>query len=170
MSITLSEIALGATGQMLASLRHCLTKGETHAAEHGIDEAVYLGWRQAPDMFPMTRQVQIACDIPARGLARLAGTEPSSFPDTEKSFSDLVNRTAAAEGAIRTYDTAAIDADPEGSISFPVRQETMTLPRRQFVTGFIVPNLHFHTTMAYALLRACGVPLGKADYLAGGRP
>lgn len=168
MSLPPSAVAHAASGQMYAALRQCLTKGAAHASEKGVDEAVYLGWRQVPDMFPLSRQVQIACDIGSRGLSRMAGVEPPSVQDTEASFADLIERVGHAEEVVRGLDPSAIDADPEGPISFPVRGETMTLPRRQYLVGFVLANLYFHTTMTYALLRGCGVSLGKLDFLGGG--
>jgi hypothetical protein len=117
-------------------------------------------------MFPLSRQVQIACDIPARGLARLAGAELPSFPDTEKSFDELRQRVSKAHAFIKELDKTKIDADPDKDITFPVGPETMTMKRREYLLNFIVPNVYFHVTTAYAILRACGVPLGKSDFLA----
>ena len=166
MTLALSEIANAHVHQMFAALDGVLDKGAAHAHGHGIDESVLLGWRLAPDMFPMSRQVQIACDITSRGLARLAGVEPPSNPDTEKTFAELKARVHKARDFVRGLDRNAIDANPGADIAFPVGQETMTMKRSAYLLNFIVPNLHFHATTAYANLRACGVPLGKADFLA----
>lgn len=166
MSLSLSDVAYASLNQMLAALEGILDKGAAHAKARGVEEHVFLDWRLAPDMFPMKRQVQIACDIAARGLARLARIEPPSAPDTEESFEALKARVGKAREFIKTAARDAIDAEPEGEVTFPVGQETMTMKRREYLLNFVLPNVYFHVTAAYALLRACGVPLGKADFLA----
>jgi hypothetical protein len=166
MSYTTSSIATATLAQMFTGLSGVLDKGAEYAKAKGVEESVLVNWRLAPDMFPMSRQVQIACDIPARGFARLAGADLPSFPDTETTLEQLRQRVAKAHAFIKDLDKAKIDANPEGDISFPVGQETMTMKRRDYLLNFILPNLYFHVTMAYANLRACGVPLGKSDFLA----
>jgi uncharacterized protein len=169
MSLPLSQLAKSTTGRTFGSLINILTKAEAYAVERGTDEAVLLGWRLAPDMFPMSRQIQIASDISARGMARLAGVEIPSKDDTEKSFADLRERASWASAYIKDLDDASIDADPDGTVTFPVGRdgETMTLPRQAYLCHFILPNLYFHASTAYGLLRSCGVPLGKRDFLGG---
>lgn len=166
MSLSHSAVANAVLAQTYAALQGILEKGAAYAKAKAIDEAVLLNWRLAPDMFPMSRQVQIACDIPARGLARLAGAELPSFPDTEKTFEELRQRVAKAHAFIKDLDRSKIDANPDAEISFPVGPETMTMKRRDYLLNFILPNLYFHATTAYANLRACGAPLGKGDFLA----
>lgn len=166
MTLKPSAVANAAVAQMYAALGAILEKGAAHAKSKGVDEATFVNWRLAPDMFPLSRQVQLACDIPARGLARLAGAELPSFPDTETSFEELRQRVAKAHAFIKDLNRDKIDADPEGAITFPVGQESMTMKRREYLTSFILPNLYFHVTTAYAILRSCGAPLGKADFLA----
>jgi hypothetical protein len=166
MTLGHSAIANAALTQMYAALRIVLEKGADFAKDKGIEEEVLLAWRLAPDMFPMARQVQIATDISARGMARLAGAPLPSFPDTEKTFEELRQRVAKAQAFVKDLDKAKVDADPDAEISFPVGSETMTMKRSDYLLNFILPNLYFHVTTAYADLRACGVPLGKADFLA----
>ena len=166
MQFTPSFVARAAVAQMYAAMRTILDKGGAHAKATGVDEQVLLSWRLAPDMFTMARQIQIATDISARGLARLAGVEPPTFPDVETTFDGLKARVARAEAFIRDLDDAAIDASPDADITVPMRAEQMTMKRHQFLMGFVLPNLYFHVTAAYANLRACGAPLGKADFLA----
>lgn len=166
MQFSPSSVAHAAVHQMYAAMSGILEKAEAHAKASGVEEAVYLGWRLAPDMFTMARQVQIACDISSRGLARLAGAEPPSMPDTEKSFAELRARVAKAHEFIKGLDAKAIDANPDADITIPMRTEQMTMKRHEFLMGFVLPNLYFHTTTAYAILRGCSVPVGKADFLA----
>jgi hypothetical protein len=166
MTFAPSAVALAAFSQMASAFNIMLDKGAEYAKSKGIEEGVLLNWRLAPDMFAMGRQVQIACDIPVRGLARLAGADIPSFPDTETTFEQFRQRVAKAHAYIRDLDKAKIDANPDADITFPVGKETMTMKRRDYLLNFILPNLYFHTTTAYANLRACGVPLGKGDFLA----
>ncbi len=166
MQYTSSSIALAAIDQMFRGLHTMLDKAAAHAKTNGVEEAVYTGWRLAPDMFTMARQVQIACDIAVRGMARLSGGEPPSFPDTETTFAQLKERVAKAHAHIKDIDRAKIDANPETDITVPMRDQSMTMKRHQFLQNFVLPNVYFHATAAYLNLRNAGVPLGKSDFLA----
>lgn len=163
---TSSSIAFASIDQMFRAFGQILDKAAAHAKSAGVEESVYTGWRLAPDMFTMARQVQIACDIAVRGLTRLSGGEPPSFPDTETTFEELKARVAAAHAHIKDLDTARIDADPDADITVPMGPEKMTMKRRQFLMNFILPNVYFHAAAAYLNLRNAGVPLGKAEFLA----
>tara|TARA_R110000744_G_scaffold36034_3_gene83182 strand:+ start:63750 stop:64283 length:534 start_codon:yes stop_codon:yes gene_type:complete len=167
MSIPLSSIAKTQLDQTYRALDGILAKAAAHAAEHKVDEAVYLDWRLTPDMFALKRQVQLVSDFSVRGLSRLAGQDPVSIPDTEASFDDLRARLAAARAAVWALPAAALDADPSGEISFPAGPgKEMTLPRHAFVQNYVLANVLFHASMVYALVRNMGVPVGKRDFLA----
>lgn len=166
MPYTTSSIALTALDQMFHGLTRILDKGAAQAKTANVEEAVYLGWRLAPDMFTMAKQVQIATDIAARGVTRLAGGEPPSFPDTETTFAQLRERVARAHAHIKDLDKAKIDADPDADISFPAGGQSLTLKRRHYLQNFVLPNVYFHVTAAYLNLRNAGVALGKADFMA----
>jgi len=167
MTVTPSFVALSAVDQMFKGLAGVLEKAATHAKEFGVEESVYLNWRLAPDMLDARRQVQIATELPARALSRLAGVEPPSFPDGEESFEELRARISTAQSFIRDLDKAALDADHDADITFPAGPDAeMTLPRDRYLMNYILPNFYFHVTAAYAIFRTCGVPLGKMDYLA----
>lgn len=165
MQYTTSSIAFASLDQMFAALRIMLDKAAAHAKTAGVDETVYTSWRLAPDMFTMARQVQIACDIAVRGMTRLSGAEPPSFPDTETTFAQLKERVAKAQAHIKDLDKAKIDADPDKDITVPMRDSSMTLKRQQFLQNFMLPNVYFHVTATYLNLRNAGVPLGKADFM-----
>lgn len=169
MSLKPSEIAAASLTQMFTALQGILEKAGAHAKTHALDEAVLMNWRLFPDMFTMARQVQIATDIAGRGMARLAGAALPSNPDTETSFEALRARVVKAQAFIKDLDRAAIDANPQGEVSFPVGPETMTMKRQDYLLNFILPNVYFHVTTTYSILRSCGVPLGKGDFLARGR-
>jgi uncharacterized protein len=166
MALTISSVARTATDQMFTGLDRVLEKGAASAKASGVDESVYLNWRLAPDMYPLTRQVQIATEIPARGLSRLAGVALPSFPDTEQTFAELRARVARARAHIQGLPTAALDADPDKDILVPMGPWEMTFTRVNFLQHYILANHYFHVTAAYLILRHLGVDIGKMDYLA----
>ncbi len=163
--MTLHKTSLGTASQMLEALSAILDKAKAHAAAKKIDESVFLGARLYPDMLPMSRQVQIACDMLARGAARLAGAEIPKFEDKEASFDDLKARIAAALAFANGLDAAAINASENKDITFPVGPKTMTLTGHAYGARWMLPNLIFHVTTAYAILRHNGVEIGKGDFL-----
>jgi hypothetical protein len=169
MSVTISSVARLATDQMFAGLDGVLQKGLASAQSRKVEEAVYLDWRLAPDMFPLVRQVQFATEIPARGLSRLAGAPIPSFPDTERTFEELRARVGRARDLIRALPAAPMDADPEREIRVPMGKEERSFTRINFLQHFILPNLYFHTTATYLILRHLGVEIGKLDFLAAPR-
>ena len=166
MSITLSKIAKTQLDQTYRAVTIMLDKGETHARAAGVDDAVYLGWRLAADMFPLVKQVQLVSDFSGRGMHRLAGVEPVSMPDEEASFEALKARIAKTREVVWALDEAAIDADPAASITFPAGPgRELTLSRQAYLQNYLIANTLFHASTAYGLLRAIGVPLGKADMM-----
>jgi len=169
MSVTISSVARTATDQMFSGLDGVLQKGAAAAKAKGVDEAVYLNWRIAPDMLPLTRQVQFATEIPARGLSRLAGVALPSFPDTEANFAELRARVAKARAHIKGLPSAPMDANPDQEIKVPMGKEERTFTRINFLQHFILPNLYFHTTTTYLILRHLGVDIGKLDFMAAPR-
>jgi hypothetical protein len=166
LAITLSSVARTALDQMFTALDGVLQKGAAAAKAKGVDEAVYLSWRLAPDMFPLTAQVQLATEIPARGLSRLAGLPLPSFGDGEKSFEELRKRIATARAHIDALPGDAMDAEPDREIRVPMGQEERTFTRIGFLQNFVLPNVYFHTAAAYLILRHLGVDIGKRDFLA----
>ncbi len=166
MTLTLSTVARTATDQMFSGLDGVLQKAAASGKARGIADTVFLNWRLAPDMLPMSRQVQFATEIPARGLSRLAGVAIPGFPDNEQSFEELRARIARARGLIGELPTAPLDAHPEQEIRVPMGKEERTFTRSNYLQHFILPNLYFHTTTAYLILRHLGVGIGKLDFMA----
>jgi hypothetical protein len=149
----------------LTNLDAILTKAEAHAVAQKIDPDTLLAARLAPDMHPFTRQVQIASDGAKGGIARLAGIEAPSYPDTETSFSELHARLAKTISFIGGVTPAQIDGSEDRSITLKFPRGEMNFTGQSFLLSFTLPNVFFHVTTAYALLRQAGVPLGKLDYL-----
>lgn len=150
----------------LIALSKVLAKGEAHAKEHGIAPEVLLNARLYPDMFPLTRQVQLACDFAGRACARIAGTEVPSTPDTETSFAQLQQRIAATIEGIKSIPAAKYEGGESRDITFPAGKDTTkTLPGQKFISHVALPNFFFHCTTTYNILRHNGVALGKLDFL-----
>ena len=162
---TVSYILKASTRQTIGALKGILAKAETHAGSINVDETIFLAHRLYPDMFDLTRQVQIACDTVARGAARLAGLEMPAFPDTEKTFAELIARCEKAVAYVEGVDDAEIDASTTIALDIPLGPNTVKMEGQAYLQGFVLTNLHFHAAIAYALLRTQGVSLGKRDYL-----
>jgi hypothetical protein len=170
MSDTLSFMLKSSSAQMMNSLAHILNTAKSHAVAHEIDEAVFLNARLFPDMFPLLRQVQVGSDILGRGGARVSGIDMPSNPDTETSIDELVDRAERVNTYVQALDSSAIDANERVTLNVPVGKDaTMPMEGRAYVSSFVLPNVHFHVTTAYALLRHQGVKLGKRDFLMGGQ-
>ena len=165
MTLSMYQAAIPPLVHSLSNLVNILEKGLNHAKEKKIEPTVLLDTRLYPDMFALTKQVQIASDIARRGIARLAGKEAPSIEDNETSFPELINRIQESIGYLKTFTPEQIDGTETKSINLPVGEETFTFDGQSFLLYFILPNVYFHVTTAYDILRHCGVELGKRDYL-----
>jgi hypothetical protein len=166
MAFTLSQASLPVLEIGLNALTAVLDKGAAHMVAKKTDVSVMLGWRLAPDMFPLTRQVLLACDFAKNGIARLAGVEPPKFDDTETTLDEVKARIAKTVAFIKTLDTAAIDGASERDIVFPLGGTSKgQMKGADYLNHFVLPNFYFHLTAAYANVRACGADVGKHDYL-----
>jgi hypothetical protein len=157
-----SVIAMDRT---LGALSAILAKAEAHCEARGIKPEALLAFRLYPDMFALTRQVQLACDFAARAAARLAGAEPKGFPDTEVSFAELQARIQAARDYMAGFPVAAYEGAAERAVTIKMRGEDVTMPGLQYLTLYSLPQFHFHATTAYNILRHNGVEVGKRDYM-----
>jgi len=170
MALSLYDASIPGYLNMLKNLAAILEKAEAHAKAAGVDPTTYLAARIAPDMNPLTSQIQLASDAAKGGAARLAGITPPSMPDTETTWAEVKDRVAKTIAFLETVDRAAIDGGPDDRIvELKTPSRTLTFTARDFLLQFSLPNFHFHVVTAYALLRSQGVPLGKMDYLAGGQ-
>ena len=166
MSFTLSQALIPSVEIGLSALSAVLDKTAAFAAAKKIEESVLLNYRLAPDMFALTRQVQIACDMAKNGAARLAGTEPPKFEDNETSIEQLKARVTKTLAFLKTVDASSIDGAADREITFPLGPTNKGhMKGVDFLNHFVLPNFYFHLTAAYAILRHCGVELGKRDFL-----
>ena len=167
MTISMYQASVPAFLSMLKNLTAFLDKAEAFAAEHKIAEDVLLNWRLAPDMFPFSRQVQIAADFAKGTPARLAGAEVPNYPDDEKTFAELKARIAKTVTFLQGLSAKDIDGSEERDITLKVGGQEMHFKGQAYLVHFALPNFYFHATAAYAILRRCGVELGKRDFLGG---
>lgn len=168
MPISMSSASLPIFRTTLSNLDHILGKGLAHAQARKIDPQVLVSDRLAPDMLPLSRQVQIACDAAKNGVARISGVEAPRFEDTEATFEELRARIGKTLEWLETVPAAKLDGTEDKEITFPVgREATRTMKGEAYLKHWALPNFFFHVTTAYAILRHNGVELGKADYLRG---
>jgi hypothetical protein len=170
MTISMSSASLPLCKTMLGNLSHMLDKGQAHAEARKFDPQALLQYRLAPDMLPFTRQILIACDAAKNGVARISGLEAPKFDDTEASFPELKARIQKTLDYLATVPADKLDGTEEKEITFPVgRDSTRTMKCEAYLKHWMLPNMFFHVTTAYAILRHNGVELGKVDYLAGAK-
>jgi hypothetical protein len=166
MPLSMSQASLGVFEINLNALSAILDKAEAYATAKKIDPAVLLHTRLSPDMFDLARQVQAATDQARRGAARLAGVEPVSYEDTETTIDQLKARLAKTVAYLKTLDRKQIDSAAEREITFPLGGNTTGhMKGDDYLNHFVLPNFYFHVTSAYAILRHCGVDIGKRDFL-----
>jgi hypothetical protein len=165
MSLSMYQASVPAFLRMLTSLGAILDKAEAFATGRKIDPEVLLSWRLAPDMFPFVRQVQIAADFAKGTTARLAGAEVPKYDDNEKTFAELKARITKTVKFVEGFKPGAIDGSEDRDITLTVGGQDMRFRGEAYLVHFALPNFYFHTTAAYAILRECGVELGKRDFL-----
>lgn len=150
--------------KMLENLSKILDKGIKYAETRKFDPANLFGARLAPDQFHLARQVQVCCDISKNAAARLAGKEPPRFEDNEATMDELKQRIAKTVEYLRTFQESDFQGADSRQIKLPFAEGQYILGS-DFVHEFVLPNLYFHATTAYAILRHNGVELGKGDFL-----
>jgi hypothetical protein len=166
MPFSMSQACLPVLTTALEALSGVLDKADAFAAAKKIEAAVLLDSRLAPDMFPLRRQVQVATDLAKNGVSRLAGAEPPRYEDNETTIADLKARLAKTVAYLKAVDAGAIDASADREITFPLGPTNKgQMTGADYLNHFVLPNVYFHVTAAYAILRHCGVELGKQDYL-----
>ena len=151
----------------LNNLAHLLKKGEEHAEAKGFEPAVLFNARLFPDMYPLSRQVQIATDMSKGGAARLAGVEIPSYEDDETTFADLQARIVKTLTFLESVTPAQFARAETRQIELMVRKAKMEFTGQDYLLKWVMPNVYFHVTTAYNILRHNGVELGKPDFLRG---
>jgi hypothetical protein len=165
MALSMYQASAPLFTQFLSSLSGVLAKGAAHAEARKIDPNVFLSARLAPDMFPLTRQVQIVSDNAKAGMARLAGVEIPSWPDNEASFPELQARLTKTIDYVKSFKPGQIEGSEDREIIVQLGPNKVPFTGRSLLFGFQIPNFLFHCTTAYDILRHNGVELGKRDFI-----
>lgn len=165
MTISMYSASVPVFKRMLINLSEILTKAEQHAAAKKIEPGILLQARLFPDMLPLTRQVQIACDHAKGAAARLAGIASPKHEDNEQSFAELKTRIGKTLDFIESVGAAQINGSEERDITVQAGPNTLEFKGLAYLLHFALPNFYFHATTAYAILRNNGIELGKRDFL-----
>lgn len=163
--INMYEISIPPVLRALNNLSHILQKGEAHANENGIEASIFINARLFPDMYPLTRQVQIATDMAKGAAARLAGLEVPKYEDNETSFAELQTRIANTIAFMQSVNAAQLVNAESREIELLIRKHKVTFTGLDYLLNWVKPNVYFHVSTAYDILRHNGVVLGKPDYL-----
>jgi hypothetical protein len=165
MTISMYQASAPRFVNILGNLSGILDKAQAHVDAKKIDPAALTTYRLYPDMFPLARQVQIACDAAKGAVARLAGVDVPKHEDTEKTFAELKGRIAKTIEFIGTIRPAQIDGSDDKTIHLKLGGRDVDFKGMQYLLGHALPNFYFHVTTAYNILRHNGVEIGKRDYI-----
>lgn len=165
MTISMYQASAPRFARMLRNLSAILAKAQAHAEAKKLDPAALTSFRLFPDMFPLTRQVQIACDQAKGAVSRLAGVEAPKHEDTEQTIAELQARIAKTLDYVESMKAAQIDGSETREVVLKLRAGELRLNGLDYLLSHAYPNFYFHVTTAYDILRHKGVPLSKLDYL-----
>ena len=165
MPLTMFQASVPVFNQFLTSLSNIIAKASAHASARKIDPTVLVGARLYPDMLPFSRQVQIATDHAKGAMARLAGVDMPSYPDTEATFEELQARIAKTLAFVNEFKPEQLDGSESREVVLTIGGQKMPFSGQSYLIQFALPNFYFHTTTAFAILRHCGVEIGKRDFM-----
>lgn len=165
MTISMYQASVPPMIKTLTNLRRLLEKAAMHAETKKIEPSVLVNARLYPDMFPLSRQVQIATDMAKGAASRLASKEVPKYEDNETTFPELVARLDKTIALLETFKPEDINGSEDNTITLPMRDRTLTFKGLPYLLDYALPNIYFHTTTAYAILRHNGVEIGKKDFL-----
>jgi uncharacterized protein len=160
------DATVPAFSNMLSALSGLLKKAEAYCKAKNIQPDVLLNARLYPDMLPLTKQIQLACDFAGKSSARLAHIDVPSTPDTEKTFDELQQRIAKTLDYLKTFKPEQFEGSDRKDVTFPAGPNaSLTLKGQEFVNRVAFPNFYFHAATAHGILRHNGVEIGKRDFL-----
>ncbi len=165
MNISMHQASSPRFTNTLKNLSAILDKAQAYAEAKKIDPSVLTNMRLFPDMFPLKRQIQIACDTAKGAVARLAGVDVPKHEDTEENLVELKARIAKTIEFVETIKFAQIDGSEERNIHLKLGSREVDWKGMQYLLGFALPNFYFHAVTAYDILRHCGVEIGKRDFI-----
>jgi hypothetical protein len=165
MAISLYDFSIPALTRGLTNMSAILDKAASYAAAKKIDGTVLAQTRLFPDMHPLNRQVQIACDTAKGAAGRLSGMEVPKHEDTETTLPELKARIGKTLDFLKTVTAAKVAGDESRAIEIKFPSGAWKFTALSYVSDFVLPNFYFHQSMVYALLRKSGVEIGKGDFL-----
>ena len=165
MSITMYTATVPTCTRALSSLAAILEKAASHAEARKIDPAILLGTRLFPDMLPLAMQIHIANDIAQGGAARLAGAEVPAFEVKERSISDWIASSRATVAYLESLTPRQFEGSEDRTVTWQTRTSTKSMQGVPYLFHHVLPNVFFHVTTAYDILRQSGLEIGKLDYL-----
>jgi hypothetical protein len=165
MTISMYQVSVPRFANILKNLSAILDKAQAHAEGKKIDPLVLTSDRLFPDMFPLTRQVQVACDGAKGAVARLAGVDIPKHEDTEKTFDELKARIAKTVEFVESFKPAQIDGSEDKEVLLTIGGKEIKMTGMNYLLGRALPNFYFHVTTAYNILRHNGVEIGKRDFI-----
>jgi uncharacterized protein len=165
MSISMYDFSIPVMTRGLSNMSALLDKAAAHAAAKKFDSVVLAQTRLYPDMYPLARQVQIACDTAKGAAGRLAGIEVPKHEDTETTFAELKARIAKTLDFLQSVNAARLKDAESRAIEIKFPNGSWKFTGIAYLNDFVLPNFYFHVSMVYALLRKSGVEIGKGDYL-----
>ncbi len=165
MNISMYQASVPVFSRALNNLAAILEKAATQAEAKKIDPAVLIGYRLYPDMLPLARQIHIATDGAKGGVARLAGVEPPKYEDNEASFPDLIARLRKTVAYLESIKREQIDGSEDKTVTWKTQTTTRSMQGLPYLLSHVTPNVYFHVTTAYDILRHCGIEIGKQDFL-----
>lgn len=165
MNISMYQASVPVFARALVNLAAILEKAAAQAEARKVDPAVLINFRLYPDMLPLSKQVQIATDSAKGGVARLAGTEPPKFEDNEASIPELIARLRKTVAYLETIKPEQVDGSEDKTVTWKTQTTTRTMQGMPYLLSHVTPNVYFHITTAYGILRHCGIEIGKQDFL-----
>ena len=165
MSVSIHDQTVISFNHSLRALAALLEKARAHAEANAYDVANLLSARLYPDMFALTRQIQLATDFAKGGAARLAGVEPPKWPDTESTLEELQARMQKCIDFLAALTPAQFEGAENRPIELTTPVGKLNFTGKDFLLHWAIPNFYFHCTTAYNLLRHNGVPVGKLEFL-----
>ena len=166
MQISMFTMSVEAFLPTLRALSKLLDKGAQYATTKKFDTSVLVNGRLAPDMFPLVKQVQIACDFAKNSSARLCGQDPPRFEDNEQTLDELKARVARTIDYVQGLRADAFKGSEDRDIKIPLpNNNSLEMKGLPYLNNFALPNFYFHVVAAYAILRHNGVDVGKRDFL-----
>lgn len=167
MSISLYAMSIPPMMHSLRNVRAILEKAVAYAEAKNIDAAILVNARLFPDMYPLVRQIQIATDVAKGAACRLSGRDLPKYEDNERSFAELIARLDKTLALLESITAEQFDGAEDKTIELPRRDRVSRFTGLAYVTDFVLPNVYFHVSMTYAILRHNGLEIGKQDYLGG---